>query len=213
MRLATLKDDSLDGRLLVVSRDGRRAVAVPAIAPNLLDALQRWDGVKGALADVGSALDARRARGAFDFDPAACAAPLPRGPQWLDGSAFLNHGRLMEQAFNAPPIPAFDTVPVMYQGASDDFLGPHDDVPMSSEADGIDFEGEFGVICGPVPMGVSVVIWSNCFVLPFSIPHFGLNTGSAPTTSGICLSFFLKRNRTVRSSTTSQPATSASSVA
>ena len=61
----------------------------------------------------------------------------------------------MEQAFNTPPIPDFDTVPVMYQGASDDFLGPRSDVPLPNEADGIDFEGEFGVVCGPVPMAAT----------------------------------------------------------
>jgi len=174
MKLATLKDGSLDGRLIVVSRDGRHAVAVPEIAPSLLDALQQWEAVKGPLADVGAALDAGHARGAFVFDPAACAAPLPRSPQWLDGSAFLNHGRLMEQAFNAPPIPAFDTVPVMYQGASDDFLGPHDEVPMPSEADGIDFEGEFGVICGPVPMGVSPEAALACVRLVVQINDWSL---------------------------------------
>ncbi|MEK8029783.1 fumarylacetoacetate hydrolase family protein [Ideonella sp. DXS29W] len=155
MRFATLKDGSLDGRLVVVSRDGTRAVAVPRIAPHLIDALQRWDAVRQPLEDVQSALDAGPMDGAFAFDPRACAAPLPRSPQWLDASAFLNHGRLMERAFNTPPIPDFDTVPVMYQGASDDFLGPHDEVPLPSEADGIDFEGEFGVICGPVRMAAT----------------------------------------------------------
>ena len=89
------------------------------------------------------------------FDPTRCLAPLPRAPQWLDGSAFLNHGRLMDVAFNKPPIPDFDTIPVMYQGASDDFLGPQADVPFVTEADGIDFEGEFGVIVDDVPMAVS----------------------------------------------------------
>jgi fumarylacetoacetate (FAA) hydrolase len=140
---------------VVVSRDLQRAVAVPQVAANLLDALQRWETVAGRLASAADALHAGPVEGEFNFDPRVCAAPLPRSPQWLDGSAFLNHGRLMEKAFNAPPIPHFDTVPVMYQGASDDFLGPHDDVPLPSEADGIDFEGEFGVITGPVAMGVS----------------------------------------------------------
>ena len=148
MKFATLKNGTLDGRLVVVSRDVRRAV--PRRRASLIDALQRWDAVSRRCTSW-RALNAARPR-AFAFDPAACAAPLPRSPQWLDGSAFLNHGRLMEQAFNTPPIPHFDTVPVMYQGASDDFLGPHDDVPLPSEADGIDFEGEFGVVCGPVPM-------------------------------------------------------------
>jgi fumarylacetoacetate (FAA) hydrolase len=155
MRLATLRDGSLDGRLIVVSRDLLRAVAATSIAPTLIDALQRWDDVKLPLADLYDTLDAGDVPGAFTFDPARCAAPLPRSPQWLDGSAFLNHGRLMERAFNTPPIPDFDTVPVMYQGASDDFLGPCDDVPLPSEVDGIDFEGEFGVVCGEVPMGAS----------------------------------------------------------
>ncbi len=91
----------------------------------------------------------------FVFEPGLCAAPLPRSPQWCDASAFLNHGRLMERAFNTAPIPDADTIPLMYQGASDDFLGPHRDVPLPSEADGIDFEGEFGAIVGPVSMVAS----------------------------------------------------------
>ena len=155
MRFATLNDGTRDGRLVIVSSDGRRAARVPRVATSLLDALQRWDTVRDDLRLATDALNAGRLEDAFDFDPRACAAPLPRSPQWLDGSAFLNHGRLMEQAFNTPPIPDFDTIPVMYQGASDDFLGPHDDVPLPSEADGIDFEGEFGVICGPVRMAAT----------------------------------------------------------
>jgi len=174
MKFATLKDSSLDGKLILVSRDLKRAVAVPSIASSLLDALQRWDAVIGPLTRVAEALDADRAEGAFGFDSRACAAPLPRSPQWLDGSAFLNHGRLMEKAFNTQPIPDFDTVPVMYQGASDDFLGPHDDVPLPSEADGIDFEGEFGVVCGPVPMGVSASAALGCVRLLVQINDWSL---------------------------------------
>jgi fumarylacetoacetate (FAA) hydrolase len=155
MKLASLRDGSLDGHLVVVSRDGRQAVSAQAIAPDLIGALQDWDRAASALQVLSASLDAGRAEAAFAFDPRACAAPLPRSPQWLDASAFLNHGRLMEQAFNTPPIPEFDTVPVMYQGASDDFLGPHEDVPLPSEADGIDFEGEFGVITGAVPMAAT----------------------------------------------------------
>jgi fumarylacetoacetate (FAA) hydrolase len=152
MKFATLQDGTRDGRLLVVSRDLAQAVDASAIAPNLLDALQRWDDVEAALQRLSDELNAGRATVAVRFDPQRCAAPLPRSPQWCDASAFLNHGRLMEQAFNSPPIPNFDTVPVMYQGASDDFLGPHADVPLPDEADGIDFEGEFGVVLADVPM-------------------------------------------------------------
>ena len=155
MKFATLRNGTPDGALLLVSRDGQQALPVPHIAASLHDAVQRWDAVHGPLEDLYAALNAGGAEGAITFDPHACMAPLPRSPQWLDASAFLNHGRLMEQAFNTPPIPHFDTVPVMYQGASDDFLGPHEDVPLPSEADGIDFEGEFGVVLGPVAMGVT----------------------------------------------------------
>jgi fumarylacetoacetate (FAA) hydrolase len=155
MKFATLKSDSPDGRLVVVSRDLSRAVEAGAIAASLREALERWDDVLSPLQALYDSLDAGTAAGSFAFDPAACAAPLPRTWQWCDASAFLNHGRLMERAFNTEPIPDFDTIPVMYQGGSDDFLGPHDDVPLPDESLGIDFEGEFGVITGAVPMGAS----------------------------------------------------------
>lgn len=174
MRFATLQDGSLDGRLVLVSRDHAHAVAAAPIAASLLDALQRWDAVLAPLQALQSALDAGRAAGSFAFEPAACAAPLPRSPQWLDGSSFLNHGRLMERAFNTPPIPDFDTVPVMYQGASDDFLGPHADVPLPSEADGIDFEGEFGVVCGPVPMAATPAAALACVRLVVQVNDWSL---------------------------------------
>ncbi|QCP49641.1 fumarylacetoacetate hydrolase family protein [Trinickia violacea] len=155
MKFATLPEGGVDGCLLLVSRDLSHAVETAPIARTLLDALERWDEVAPELQARYEALNAGRMPDARPFHPAACAAPLPRSPQWCDGSAFLNHGRLMEQAFNTPPIPEFDTVPVMYQGASDDFLGPASDVPLPDEAHGIDFEGEFGVVVGRVPMGVS----------------------------------------------------------
>lgn len=154
MKLATLRGRR-DGTLLVVSRDLRHAVKATGIADTLLDAIERWAQVAPRLQTLYEELNDGRAAETFPFDPTACAAPLPRSPQWCDGSAFLNHGRLMERAFDTPPIPEFDTVPVMYQGASDDFLGPTEDVPLPDERDGIDFEGEFGVIVDGVPMGVS----------------------------------------------------------
>ena len=175
MKFATLKDGSLDGQLIVVSRDLQRAMAVPRIAPSLIDAMQRWAAVQGPLQDVYDTLNADpQAAGSFAFDPAACAAPLPRAPQWLDGSAFLNHSNLMDQAFNKPPPPLVDTVPMMYQGASDDLLGPCDDVPLPSEADGIDFEGEFGVVTGPVPMGVTPEAALGCVRLLLQINDWSL---------------------------------------
>jgi fumarylacetoacetate (FAA) hydrolase len=174
MKFATLKDGTLDGCLVMVSRDGQRAVRAGTIAPSLIQALQRWEEVHPLLTQLSESLNAGSAPGAFDFKPTSCSAPLPRCPQWLDGSAFLNHGRLMEQAFNTPPIPLFDSVPVMYQGASDDFLGPVDEVPLPSEADGIDFEGEFGVVTGPVPMGVSPDAALACVRLVVQINDWSL---------------------------------------
>lgn len=173
MKFATYADGTTDGHLMIVSRDGRRAMPAQGIARNLLDAVQRWPDVEQALRQRYDALNAGTAE-AVDFDPRSCAAPLPRAPQWLDGSAFLNHGRLIEQAFKTPPIPDFETVPLMYQGASDDFLGPHDDVPLPSEGDGIDFEGEFGVVCGPTAMGVSPQTALGCVKLLVQINDWSL---------------------------------------
>jgi fumarylacetoacetate (FAA) hydrolase len=152
MKFATLKDHTLDGRLLVVSRDLTRCVDAIAIAPSLLHAVQHWSDVEEQLHQLYDSLNSGAIAGQ-PFNPYLCAAPLPRSPQWCDGSAFLNHANLMEQAFKTPPIPDLDRIPLMYQGASDDFLGPYDKVPLPSEADGIDFEGEFGAIVDQVVMG------------------------------------------------------------
>jgi fumarylacetoacetate (FAA) hydrolase len=154
MKFASLKG-ARDGRLVVVARDLRHAVSAADIAPNLLAALEDWNCCAPRLQALYDALNAGKAPGAMVFDPAKATAPLPRAPQWCDGSAFLNHGELMQQAFKLPPLPDVDRVPLMYQGASDDLLGPCDDIPLPDEAHGIDFEGEFGVIVDDVPMGCS----------------------------------------------------------
>ncbi|WAC70836.1 fumarylacetoacetate hydrolase family protein [Roseateles sp. SL47] len=153
MRFATLKNGFKDGRLVLVSRDLTTCVSAGPMAPSLIHLMERWDELLPQLRQLDQRLQAGTAEGIQPLVPEQCAAPLPRSPQWCDASAFLNHGRLMERAFNTPPIPDFDTIPVMYQGASDDFLGPCDDVLLPSVQDGIDFEGEFGVIVGEVPMG------------------------------------------------------------
>lgn len=152
MKLASLRNPSRDGGLVVVSRDLRQAVDAASIAPSLLAAVENWAAIEPQLQALYAQLNQGACAGAFEFDPCLATAPLPRAPQWCDGSAFLNHARLMEKAFNMPPIPDVETIPLMYQGGSDDFLGPHDDLPLPDEAHGIDFEGEFGVIVGDVPM-------------------------------------------------------------
>ena len=153
MKLATLRSDRRDGRLVVVSRDLTRAVDAAGIASTMLEALERWSEVAPRLRELAEELEEGRAPTAFDFDPREAAAPLPRAPQWCDGSAFLAHGELMQRAFDLPPIPDVERIPLMYQGSSDDMLGPHDDIPVLDEAWGVDFEGEFGVIVDDVPMG------------------------------------------------------------
>jgi len=155
MKLASLKGGK-DGRLVVVSRDLQQSVGAQAIAATLLDAVERWAECEPRLEQLYARLNAGQVEGASAFDPRQAAAPLPRAPQWCDGSAFLNHGRLMETAFKLAPIPDMETIPLIYQGGSDDFLGATDDVALPDEAHGIDFEGEYGVILHEVPLGASV---------------------------------------------------------
>ena len=174
MKFATYDDGSTDGRLYVVSSDHARAVDASAITPSLLSALQNWREVEAPLKRLSEDLDNNHSAVGVVFEPRLCLAPLPRAPQWCDGSAFLNHGRLMERAFNTPSIPDFETIPVMYQGASDDFLGPCADAPFVSEVDGIDFEGEFGVIVDEVPMGTSAQAAANCIRLVVQINDWSL---------------------------------------
>jgi fumarylacetoacetate (FAA) hydrolase len=155
MKLATLRDGTRDGRLVVVSRDLSRAAYVERPVRTMQAALDDWDAASPALKALSADLEAGRASGAFAFDPAQAMAPLPRAYQWLDASAFLSHGVLMQKALGLDINPQGDAAPLIYQGASDDFLGPRDAAPFPSEDGGIDFEGEFGVILADVPMGVT----------------------------------------------------------
>ena len=153
MRLATLDGEGPDGQLVVVSTDLRRSLAV-SVAPTMQAALTDWAAVEPSLRQLAGRLERDPDLG-MPFDPLAARAPLPRAWQWLDGSAFPVHGELMAQAFGVNAVS--DGRPLMYQGLSDHFLGPADDVPLPSEADGIDFEGEYAVIVDAVPMGITAV--------------------------------------------------------
>jgi fumarylacetoacetate (FAA) hydrolase len=153
MKLATLRDGTPDGQLLVVSRDLRRAAPATGIANSLRAALETWKGSEPRLQALSDALNRGGSASAFDFSTAGLLSPLPRTWQWLDGSAFHSHGDLMERAFKHAPIEGKLTRPLMYQGGSDDFLGPTQDMPLPSEADGIDFEAEIAVVVDRVPMG------------------------------------------------------------
>lgn len=153
MKLATLKDGSRDGRLVVVSKDLKTASLAVGIALTLQAALENWNEAEPKLQQKYQALNEGQANDAFAFDPTDAMAPLPRTYQWADASAFLNHGSLMEQAFNLD-IKKDKGIPIIYQGAGDDFLGPRDDYPVPGEEHQIDFEGEVAVVLDDVPMGI-----------------------------------------------------------
>ena len=156
MKLATYKDGSRDGQLLVVSRDLSQAHYATGIASRMQQVLDDWNFMSPQLQDLSDALNSghgSRLRHAFPFDPRQCMAPLPRAYQWADGSAYLNHVELVRQARNAEVPASFYTDPLMYQGGSDDFIGPCDAIACVSEAFGIDFEAEIAVITGDVRMG------------------------------------------------------------
>lgn len=153
MKLASVKNGR-DGKLVVVSRDLKRQADVSHIAPTLQHAMDNWNDVCEALNDVCLALESNTvAHQSVSF--AQLAAPLPRAYQWLDASAFTSHGDLMIQAFKLTSNPQKPGIPLIYQGGSDDFYGPCDDMAFPDESLGIDFEGEFAVIVDDVPMGVS----------------------------------------------------------
>jgi fumarylacetoacetate (FAA) hydrolase len=155
VKLATYKDGSRDGQLVVVSRDLATAHYATGIADRLQQVLDDWGFMSPQLQDLSDALNGGKARHPFPFDPARCMAPLPRAYQWADGSAYINHVELVRAARAAEVPASYYSDPLMYQGGSDDFLGPCDDAIMPSEEWGIDFEAEIAVITGDVPMGAS----------------------------------------------------------
>lgn len=158
MKLATLKShSSRDGELVLVSRDHQRALRAGKIAPNLLNALENWEAVHPRLNQLYNQLNDNDSdvEGSFEVDPNQMHSPLPRCFQWADGSAFIHHIVLVRKARNAPLPETLKTSPLMYQGGSDSFLAPTQDIPQIDAGHGTDFEGEVGVILGDTPMGVS----------------------------------------------------------
>lgn len=153
MKLASI-NQGRDGELIVVDNQMQRYVSATEIAPTLQTALDNWDNCKEPLA----ALYLQLENGKIDsqaFNSEICASPLPRAFQWADGSAYVNHVELVRKARNAEMPSSFWTDPLMYQGGSDSFLGPREDIAVADEAWGVDFEAEVAVIVGDVPMGIS----------------------------------------------------------
>jgi len=171
MRLATRDNGTPDGELVVVSADGLRYLSAGSVALNLLAAMENWPATATALPPHCNRLAAGEGE---PLNPAALRAPLPRSWQWLDGSAFNQHGELMQVAFHSPPIET--DRPLMYQGMSDRFLSATDPVPVPDESLGIDFEGEFGVIVDAVPMGTSAAEAEKHIRLIVQINDWSLRT-------------------------------------
>jgi len=179
LKLATYKDGSRDGQLVVVSRDLATAHYATGIANTLQQALDDWNFIAPQLQDLYVTLNQGKARHAFPFEPRQCAAPLPRAYQWADGSAYINHVELVRAARKSEVPHSFYADPLMYQGGSDDFLGACDDVVCPSEDYGIDFEAELAVITGDVPMcatparaleGVRLIMLANDVSLRALVP-------------------------------------------
>ena len=136
MKLATYKDGSRDGQLVVVSRDLASAHYASGIATRLQPVLDDWNFLSPQLEELSQTLNHGKARHAFPFDPRLCMAPLPRAYQWADGSAFINHVELVRKARSAEVPASFYTDPLMYQGGSDDFIGACDDIVCASTEHG-----------------------------------------------------------------------------
>lgn len=186
MKLATLRNGSRDGRLVVVSRDLQHAVDAASVAPTMQFAIERWGLVEPGLQALHAALNEGTAAGAFAFDAAQCMSPLPRTHQFVDASAFLNHGNIMERAFNLT-VKRPEGVPILVQRQGDDFMGPCDDYPFPSEADNADYEGEYAVVVDDIPMGSSpaaceaairlVTILNDVSMRRFVIPEMQMGFG------------------------------------
>jgi len=166
MKLATLRDGSRDGRLVVVSRDLAHAAPVPQVK-TLQEALDDWEAIAPDLALLSRQLDEGRIAGTLAFDPADCLSPLPRACQWADASAYINHVELVRRARGADLPASLYTDPMIYQGGSDTFLAPRDPIPAPPVADdwGVDLEAELAVITGDVPLGVSAEAAGACIRL------------------------------------------------
>jgi len=150
MRLATLRDGTRDGALIVVMPDGQSYRPARAVAPTLQAALDDWERCEPLLRAL-----SREGGGAMSLDLAALHSPLPRAYEWIDGSAYLNHVRLVRKARGAEPPPTLETDPLIYQGGSGTFLGPRDPMPLLNPAWGLDFESEVAVVLGDTPAQTS----------------------------------------------------------
>lgn len=157
MKLATLKNQTRDGQLVIVSKDLTQALPVPDIAPTMQYLLDHWDTCYLQLNELYQTLNATKMANALIFSEQNITAPLPRAYQWADGSAYVNHIELVRKARGAEMPENFWHDPLIYQGGSDTFLGPYDDIPLADKQWGLDFESEIAVITKDVEQGISSI--------------------------------------------------------
>lgn len=154
MKLGTLKSSSKDGKLVVISKDNKTWTSAEQIAPNLRIAVENWSEIHPKLEELYKKLNLNQVP-AQKVNEKEFLSPLPRTFQWIDGSTFIQHIKLVRKSRNAPLPETLTTIPLVYQGAGDSFLAPTEDIPQSSISHGTDFEGEVAVIVDDVPMGTS----------------------------------------------------------
>ncbi len=155
MKFATRKNGTRDGEFLIVSRDNSQAVLASEVAPTMQAFLDDWDNLVGSAQAVSDALNAGERSDAFAVDQTQLDSPLPRAYSWVDGSAYINHIVLVRKARGAEPPATLRTDPLVYQGGSDTFIGPRDDIPVADLSWGVDFESEIAVVMGDTPQGVA----------------------------------------------------------
>ncbi|HEX4339665.1 MAG TPA: fumarylacetoacetate hydrolase family protein [Polyangiaceae bacterium] len=149
MRLATLRDGTSDGTLIVVAHDAVRFTRATAIARTMQAAQDDWERARPALEELALSLDGTPSSGE-PLDVGALAAPLPRAYEWIDGSAYLSHIALVRKARGAALPATLQTEPLVYQGGSGVLLGARDALALGNTEWGLDFEGEVAVMVGPV---------------------------------------------------------------
>jgi len=165
MKLASLNNGTRDGQLIVVSKDLSSYIDASSVAATLQEALDSWDKLAPQLEQL---------EPDTPLDITTCHSPLPRAYQWADGSAYINHVELVREARGAEVPESFYEDPLMYQGGSDNFLAPTEDIPLADPAWGADMEGEIAVITGDVPMGADLATATDAIRLVMLVNDISL---------------------------------------
>jgi fumarylacetoacetate (FAA) hydrolase len=129
MKLATYKDGSRDGQLVLVARDLATAHFTQGIASRMQQVLDDWNFLSPQLQDLYDALNAGRARHAFPFEPRLCMAPLPRAFQRVEAA------------------------PSLHQASGDNLIGPCDEIAWPGRDLGLEVQPQLAVITGDVAWG------------------------------------------------------------